>query len=85
MSCIKFIQKCYGIRSEIIHGKKRKTKILENERKLSDEEIKEKLEEYVRKGISKILRLHMMYESQENVLAQIDNYTLNRGENLYDD
>ena len=84
MTCKTFIQKCYGIRSEILHGKNKKTKIIEDGIRLTDKEIKEKLEDYVRKSILTILTLHMKYNTQKNVLNQIDHYILDRTKKLFD-
>ena len=82
LNCRKFIKKCYGIRSEIVHGKKRKTRIHKNDHELSDDEIKIELENYVRTAIIEILNLNLKYGSQSNILEKIDEYTLDRS-NLF--
>jgi len=82
--CKRFIQKCYDIRSEIVHGKKRNTKIKENEKTLSDEEIKAKLENYTRKAISKMLKLQIKFKTQDEVLYRTDRFILNRSEDFLD-
>lgn len=82
LNCKKFIKKCYAIRSEIVHGKKRKTKIFQNDYQLTDTEIRVDLENYVRTTIIKILNLHLKYNSQSNVLDKIDEYTLDRTKTL---
>ena len=84
INCKKFIQKCYDIRSEIVHGKKRVTKIKENEEVLSDDKIKEKLENYTRKAIAKMLKLQIKFKTQDEVLNRIDRFILNRSENFLD-
>ena len=60
--CQKFIKKCYGIRSEIVHGKERKEKIKEIKKELSDDEIKKIL------SIDKIVNL-----LSDNEIDQIKN------------
>jgi len=82
LNCKFFIKKCYHIRSEIVHGKKRKAKVLRNDSQLTDMEIKVELENYVRTAIIKILNLHLKYNSQSNVLDKIDEYTLDRSKTL---
>lgn len=84
INCKKFIQKCYDIRSEIVHGKKRDTKIKENDKILSDEEIKEKLENYTRKAVSYMLKLQIKFKTQDEVLNRIDRFILNRSEDFLD-
>ena len=70
--CKKFIQKCYDIRSEIVHGKKRKTHVKDGVKTLSDEEVKEKLESYARKAIIKFINFQIELEDQPQVLEKID-------------
>jgi len=84
INCKKFIQKCYDIRSEIVHGKKRDTQIKENGKILSDEEIKEKLENYTRKAVSNMLKLQIKFKTQDEVLNRIDRFILNRNEDFLD-
>ena len=82
LNCRKFIKKCYDIRSEIVHGKKRKAKIMKNNIQLTDAEIQIDLINYVRTAIVKMLHLHFEYGSQSNVLDKIDEYTLDQTSNL---
>lgn len=82
LNCRKFIKKCYDIRSEIVHGKKRKAKIMKNNIQLTDAEIQIDLTNYVRTAIVKMLHLHLEYASQSNVLDKIDEYTLDRTKTL---
>jgi hypothetical protein len=84
IECKKFIQKCYDMRSEIVHGKKRSTKIKENEVVLTDEEVKNKLENFVRTAIIKTLKLQIKFKTQDTILNKIDSSVLNRGEDLFD-
>ena len=70
--CKKFIQKCYDVRSEIVHGKKRKTSVKDGDKTLSDEEVKEKLESYARKTIIKFINFQIELEDQPQVLEKID-------------
>jgi len=83
LNCKKFIKKCYGIRSEIVHGKKRKTKILKNDYQLTDAEIRAELQNYVRTAITRMLNLQLTYNSQIAVLEKIDEYTLDRSISLF--
>ena len=76
--CKKFIKNCYGIRSEIVHGKKREIKIKEDVKILTDEEIKNKLEEYVRIVLRKILEFQLKYKTQSDILAKIDQHIMDR-------
>ena len=82
IECRDFIRKCYDIRSEIVHGKKRETKIKEDERDLTDSEIQNKLEQYVRKSIKKILKLQNEYGSQEQILAKIENSIIDGNQSI---
>ena len=82
IECRDFIRKCYDIRSEIVHGKKRETKIKDDERDLTDSEIQNKLEQYVRKSIKKILKLQNEYGSQEQILAKIENSIIDGNQSI---
>ena len=70
--CKKFIQNCYDIRSEIVHGKKRKTIVKDGNKTLSDQEVKEKLEKYTKKAIIKFINLQIKHENQQEILEKID-------------
>jgi len=135
MTCLDFIKSCYGIRSEIVHGKIRKEKIREimplsedklekllsnktlknllssekmdqikngncvdeilseydifkiipNEYKneLTDEKIKEKLESYVRNALVQILKMQIIYSTQEKIHKIIDHHVLDRNTELF--
>ena len=74
----KFIKKCWSIRSEIVHGKKREEKIKKNNRVLDDSEIQKELERIVRTILKKIMSLHLRYGSQEIILNTIDEVVINR-------
>ena len=82
IECRDFIRKCYDIRSEIVHAKKRETKIKEDERALTDSEIQNKLEQYVRKSIKKILKLQNEYGSQEQILTKIEDSIIDGNESI---
>ncbi len=134
-TCLHFIKDCYGIRSEIVHGKIRKTKIREimplsedklekllfnktlknllssekldqikkgdcvdeilseyeifknipNEYKneLTDEKIKEKLESYARNALVQILKMQIIYSTQEKIHQRIDLHVLDRNIELF--
>jgi hypothetical protein len=102
-NCKKFIQNCYDIRSEIVHGKKRKTIVKDDaicdcshikedheegeydeclvedcdckkfdDKTLSDQEVKEKLENYTKKAIIKFINLQIKHENQQEILEKID-------------
>jgi hypothetical protein len=54
------------------------------QKELSDDEIKEKLETYVRKAIFHVLKLQTKYDTQDNMLKKIDSFTLDRNKNLFE-
>ena len=74
----KFVKKCWSIRSEIVHGKKREEKIKKNNHVLDDPEIQKELERIVRTALKKIISLHLKYGSQETILKTIDEVIINR-------
>ena len=86
LECTKFLKNCYGIRSEIVHAKKRDEKlrkdVKQNDIILTDEQIKEKLEMYVRNAIQKILKLQNSYGSQQEILLKIDEASIDRSKSI---
>ena len=86
LDCIKFIKNCYGIRSEIVHAKKRDEKLRKDVKQiditLTDEQIKEKLEMCVRNAIQIILKLQNSHGSQEEILQKIDQATIDRSKSI---
>ena len=54
------------------------------QKELTDDEIKEKLETYVRKAIFHVLKLQTKYDTQDNMLQKIDSFTLDRNKNLFE-
>jgi len=84
IECKKFIQQCYDIRSEIVHGKTRDTKIKENGIPLEDEDIKQRLGNCVRRCIVKMFKLQIKFKTQDEILVQIDRFTLDRSRSLFD-
>ena len=83
LECTKFLKNCYGIRSEIVHAKKTDTKLrVSNDVILTDYQVKEKLEEYVRNAIQIILKLQNSYGSQQEILLKIDEASIDRSKSI---
>ena len=60
-------------------------KIIPNEYKneLTDEKIKEKLESYVRNALVQILKMQIIYSTQEKIHKIIDHHVLDRNTELF--
>jgi len=78
-----FFKKCYDLRSEIVHGKRRKTKIKnEKDEEMTDDEIKNKLEQLVRQTIRRFLRYQNEFGEQEIILEKIENAIMTGKSNI---
>ena len=73
----KFINKCYSVRSEIVHGKQRKSITIMGQN-YSDEQLGNLLENMTRESLKKIIKLHEKYKSQEKLLVELTNIIVNR-------
>ena len=73
----RFIKKCYNVRSEIVHGKKRtRIEILGNI--LTDQQTTQKLERITRKAITKVVLLQGQISKQNELLDLLDCSIVNR-------
>ena len=73
----RFIKKCYNVRSEIVHGKKRgRITVMGNT--LTDHQAAQKLENVVRQAITKVVLLQGDISNQENLLYSLDCSIVNR-------
>ena len=73
----RFIKKCYDVRSEIVHGKKRQPiRVMGNT--MTDHQIAQKLENVTRQAITKVVLLQGEISNQETLLSSLDRSVVNR-------
>ena len=73
----RFIKKCYNVRSEIVHGKKRKV-ITVMGNTLTDHQTAQRLENVTRQAITKVVLLQEEISNQKNLLDSLDCSIVNR-------
>lgn len=72
-----FIKRCYRVRSEIVHGKRR-NKITVMGSTMTDHQTAQKLEDVTRQAITKVVLLQGEISNQENLLDSLDCSIVNR-------
>lgn len=73
----RFIKKCYNVRSEIVHGKKRSHIQIANN-SFTDQQIVQKLEDVTRKAITKVVLLQRQVSNQKELIDSLDCSIVNR-------
>ena len=73
----RFIKKCYNVRSEIVHGKKR-GRITVMGKTMTDHQTAQKLENVTRQAITKVVLLQEEISGQKNLLDSLDCSIVNR-------
>lgn len=73
----KFINRCYAIRSEIVHGKERTTTKIMG-KSYTDDQVADVLEQKTRDAIKIIIQLHKKFKSQDNLLSNLMQLVVNR-------
>ena len=73
----RFIKKCYSVRSEIVHGKKR-SRIAVMDSPMTDYQAAQKLENVTRQAITKVVLLQEEISDQKSLLDSLDCSIVNR-------
>ena len=80
----RLLRLCYDVRSDMVHGRKRKpNQILD--KTLTDTELLQELEMVIRKTLLKIIKLQKLGKSQKEMISMLDVSVVNRNKLLSDD
>ena len=73
----RLLRSCYDVRSDMVHGRKRKPNVILG-KTLTDQELLKELERITRQTILKVIKLQKLGKSQKEMITMLDISLVNR-------